>query len=128
MKTKEQFIINKKNWKMAMKINPIRSERRCKCSGSVRRILSAHLGHRLCNGRCFGGSPSSAYFFLQIMQKSMSFSMSMSVGDGIFFCGVFDLPRLSHDSPHAHFCTMAAHNEHNVISCKISFVYRRLEV
>lgn len=69
MKTKEQFIINKKNWKMAMKINPIRSERRCKCSGSVRRILSAHLGHRLCNGRCFGGSPSSAYFFCKLCRN-----------------------------------------------------------
>ena len=57
MTTKEQFIINKKNWKMAMKINPIRRERMFKCSGLVRHILNAHLGHRLCNG----GSPSLAF-------------------------------------------------------------------
>ena len=68
-------------------------------------------------------------FFLQIMQKSMSFAMSLSVGDGesALACKSSNTtcPMIL---SHAHLCTMAAHNEHNVMSCKITFVYRRLEV
>jgi len=36
---------------------------------------------------------SLGIFFMQIMQKSISSSASVSFGDGIFFCGVFDFPR-----------------------------------
>ena len=52
-----------------MKINPICSERRCKCLGSVWHISGAHLGHKLYNGRCFGGSPSAAYFFCKLCRN-----------------------------------------------------------